>query len=459
MKRKNILLSLFLCFILSNFSTVIGYQLKADESLENNLFSSLAYNIVIPDDYDTIQEGINNANPGDIIFVKSDTYKENLIINIESLTIIGEEKKTTIVDGDKNSENHAVYISAPNVTFKGFTVKNGWNENEGLWDLSGILINASNTKIIGNIITENRLGIFSISKTYNHTIKDNVFINDGLAFGNYVYNHHLSILDFRHTVENNTVNGKPLYYFCDINDFIVPEDAGQVLLVNCTNVTIKNLNLNNTDFFINLAGCKNCNVINNTAYDTDGELILFLSENNTIQNNTISNSLHAICCDYYSKNNIVRFNEVYGNWIGISSITGSKSNKIYSNKIYKNKIGIEITTYHSPMISQDHEIYQNQIYDNGRGILINKKSENLSIFNNSIHNNLVGINIASSENNNISENYFFKNIVSALFFDCVKNIWNNNYWDRPRIIPKVIYGYRAIGKIPIPWINIDKDPL
>ena len=73
------------------------------------------------------------------------------------LSIIGEDKYSTVIDGDRTSKKHAVEISAENVTFKNFTVKNGWNEDEILWDLSGIRINASNTKIIGNIITENRL--------------------------------------------------------------------------------------------------------------------------------------------------------------------------------------------------------------------------------------------------------------------------------------------------------------
>lgn len=459
--RKKSLIFILVIFLMTSTFT-IGYAHKIKTMKNNNSdgadITVFGPNIVIPDDFPRIQDGINYANPGDVIFVRSGVYKENLLINKENLTLLGEDKTNTVIDGNKLSKKHTVDIISKNAVIQGFTIKNGWNKNEELWDLSGIRINASNTKIIGNIITKNRLGISTMSKTYNHTIKDNIFINDGLMFANYVYNFHMSINDFFHTVENNTLNGKPLYYFRDVSNYIVPEDAGQVILVNCDNVTIQNLELNNTDFAIALAGCNNCNVINNTIEETDGELILFFSENNTIQNNTISSSLHGICLDYSSKNNVVRYNDVSNNWIGISSITGSKYNKIYSNKIYKNKVGIEITTYYSPMKSHDHEIYQNQVSGSNYGILIAGGSENLSVYNNSIFSNFIGINIKESENNNISGNQLFKNIISATFFACIKNIWNHNYWKRPRILPKMIYGFRTVGNLPVPWVNIDKNP-
>ena len=445
-----------LCIFFLMFSNINVIKIVDSES--NQEILPFSGDITIPDDYSSIQAGINNAESGDVIYVKSGSYKENILVDIDSLTIIGEDKSDTIIDGDKFLKKHTMEISSENVTIQGFTIKNGWNEEERLWDLSGIKINASNARIIGNIIRDNRLGLSVMTNTDNITIKNNTFINDGLMLANYVYNFEMSINDFRHNIENNTVNGKPLYYICDKSDYTVPEDAGQVMLVNCTNVTVKNLDLKDTDFSINLAGCFNCNISDNIIDDTDGELILFYSENNTIQGNKISNCLHGICLDYKKKNNVVRNNEIYDNWIGISSITGSENNKIYSNQIYKNKAGIEITTYYPPMKSKNHRIFQNQIYNNNKGILITGDSENLSISNNTINKNLIGIDIKESEGNIINNNSFFRNIFSALFFNCKKNIWENNYWNRPRLFPKMIYGYRNIGKVPIPWLNLDLNP-
>lgn len=57
------------------------------------------WNLHIPEDYPTIQEGINAANPGDIIFVSSDTYYEHVIVN-KTVSLMGEGKETTIIDGN-----------------------------------------------------------------------------------------------------------------------------------------------------------------------------------------------------------------------------------------------------------------------------------------------------------------------------------------------------------------------
>ena len=57
-------------------------------------------------------------------------------------------------------------------------------------------------------------------------------------------------------------------------------------------------------------------------------------------------------------------------------------------------------------------------------------------------------------------NTFEKNIFSALLKEKSKNTWNNNYWNRPRVLPKIIYGYDLIfGRIPLPnCFDIDKNP-
>ncbi len=38
-----------------------------------------------------------------------------------------------------------------------------------------------------------------------------------------------------------------------------------------------------------------------------------------------------------------------------------------------------------------------------------------------------------------------------------KNIWNENYWNRPRFLPKLIFGRIGIYYL-APWINVDWHP-
>jgi pectin methylesterase-like acyl-CoA thioesterase len=55
---------------------------------------------VVPDDFSTIQGAANNANPGDVVFVRTGVYFERVVLN-KTISLIGESSKTTIVDGDK----------------------------------------------------------------------------------------------------------------------------------------------------------------------------------------------------------------------------------------------------------------------------------------------------------------------------------------------------------------------
>lgn len=416
------------------------------------------WDIIVPDDYSTIQEAIDYANKGDCIFVRNGVYKENIVVDKEELFMQGEDKFTTIIDGGKITD--AVILSASDVTIQGFTISNGWNKNEYLWDVAGVKIYSSNVIIKGNRITSNRLGITVMTPAYNLTISDNSFIGDSIDLGNYLYSSTLTKDDFLHEITNNTVNGKPLYYYKNKQDFSVPTDAGGIILANCTNAIIKDMYLSNADFSIVLGYCSHCIIENSTIMDTDGELILMHSENNTIQNNYASNSLHGICLDFESKNNIVRYNEVSDNWVGISALTSSSNNRVYGNIVHDNGAGIMISTYVSKLQSQGNTISENEIYNNNVGIQIGKASFDNIIQDNDISKNKIGVQLKnSSDGNTIRYNNFKKNFpITAVFNGCSTNTWDHNYWNRPRILPKPIIGYKTIGKVPIPWINIDRHP-
>lgn len=95
----------------------------------------------------SIQQIIDNASIGEIINIPKGLYYENIIIN-KSITLKGENKKTTILDGGKlfNKTNCVITIISDNVIISGFTIQNG---------LYGIEINANNISINDNIIQNN----------------------------------------------------------------------------------------------------------------------------------------------------------------------------------------------------------------------------------------------------------------------------------------------------------------
>jgi parallel beta-helix repeat protein len=99
---------------------------------------------------------------------------------------------------------------------------------------------------------------------------------------------------YQNTVENNTVNGKPLVYLEDVSDYKV-EDAGQVIIVNCNNITVENIDLSNTSVGIELWRTENSKVLNNTVSNNSGNgIILSHSCNNTITGNNVNNNVDGI---------------------------------------------------------------------------------------------------------------------------------------------------------------------
>jgi len=459
--RSIIAIMIFFAMILTS---IVGFAQNIEST--NNLVL-LNADIIVPDDYPSIQHGIDNANPGDTIIVRTGIYKEHLIINKTGLTLAGVDKYNTILDGCKTS-GQGIVITAENVVIKNLTITNfkDYGRDELFsYDQSGIEIHKANVTIHNNRFIENGLGIELYVNAFNTTITDNEMINDGILIGNYMNSWDFPNITpecFLHTIEDNTINGKPLYYFKDQQDFTVPTDAGQITMLNCTNFTIKNTYMNNNDFPIILAFCNNSVIENNTITDTTGENLFFACENITIQNNKMVGTFKAICLEYKSKNNIVRFNDISESYIGVSLFNNASNNLIYQNKLYNNSgpmaAGIEIVSYHGGT-QLNNNISKNQIYNHPIGIKFRGNTTNTTVYQNNITNNKYGMYLElSADTNHIICNNFRKNTIHAFFNGCSTNIWENNYWNRPRVLPKAIFGFKTFGKIKIPYMNFDKDP-
>ena len=461
--RKLITIMIFFTLILTS---IVVYANKIESTGNLVLLDS---DIIIPDDYDSIQQGVDNAKPGDIITVRSGIYKENLIINKTGLTIQGVDKYTTILDGSK-TVGQGIVILAENIVIKDLTISNFKDnslEEIFSYDQSGVELRGANATIHNNRFINNGVGIELYTNALNTTITQNTMINDGLLIGNYYYRDSQTFPNitpecFLHTIEDNTINGKPLYYYKNQQDFTVPTDAGQITMVNCSNFTIKNIYMSNNDFSILLAFCHDSLIEENTIRDTTGENLLFACENITIQNNTMVNTFKAICLEYKSKNNILRNNDISDSYVGISLFNNASNNLIYQNKLYNNSgpmaAGIEIVSYHGGT-QLDNNISENQIFNNPVGIKFRQNTTNTTVYHNNITNNKYGMYLElSADDNNIICNNFRKNTIHALFNGCSKNNWNNNFWNRPRILPKAIFGLKTFGKIKIPYMNFDKNP-
>ena len=454
--------------------------------------------IVVPDNYGTIQEAIDQAVESDTIFVRQGTYNENLTIT-KSLFLTGENSITTIIDGGNNGTG--ILVQADNVTVHGFTVKNGdsptpyyyttasnthgihllhveycniSNNNveysgHGIW-----LYGSSNNYVLGNNCSKNWDGI-KLDLSYNNQIMDNELETN--RYGIRLFsstNNSLRKNDLKDNADNllisedsflnnvdssNRLNNKPICYWINQSDKTIPTDAGIVILVNCNNITIQDLTLENNYYGIILSYTQNSTIKNNQIRNNYYGIWLYYSNNTFITQNDIEDNGYMGAINlHFSSNNTISNNNFRGNFYGLKLIHSSynnitenqietcrneaiaifdscKYNNIRENNIVSNKGGIWFqwtTSFTDDYYSNFNVIIGNNISSNTEwGILLRTTVQNTFVENN-IANNGKGVQINSIEKTNeFYLNNFVNNTIQVEHWGVAT--WDKasqgNYWD------------------------------
>jgi len=92
------------------------------------------------------------------------------------------------------------------------------------------------------------------------------------------------------------VNGKPLVYLEDLSDAAVIDDAGQVILAGCNNITVQGKDLSYTSVGIELWETDNSTLSNNIASNNNWAGIIIVGSNNSVRGNIASNNFFWHCC-------------------------------------------------------------------------------------------------------------------------------------------------------------------
>lgn len=129
--------------------------------------------ITVPDNYSTIQGAINAANEGDIIYIKAWTYYENVVVN-KSVTLVGENKETTVIDGGRAGT--VIDVVTSNVTITRFKIQNSGKTYVGI-----SVSHSSHVNITENIVIDNGNGI-GLDDSHDNLIGGNTITcnNEGL---------------------------------------------------------------------------------------------------------------------------------------------------------------------------------------------------------------------------------------------------------------------------------------
>jgi len=201
--RKGLVLGIIVLFIGASAVPLIGgtnaeKHNSIDDSTSFMGFNSRGDILYVggsgPGNYSKIQDAIENASDGDTVFVYDDSspYYENVVVN-KSITLVGEDKETTIIDGGGIGD--VIFVYAAYVNIENFRIINGgslfWDASiyvggfSGVYQVkisnnyisgseNGILTDSKLVAITENIITHCEIGIFLHSECSDSIIDSNV---------------------------------------------------------------------------------------------------------------------------------------------------------------------------------------------------------------------------------------------------------------------------------------------
>jgi len=337
--------------IKSNGKTGIYLQSSHNTISENNITANIEYGIYIQESSNTIIHKNNITGNGQGIFLdesSNNTVSLNFIAeNSEGAILLSSSayyntfSQNTIIANNgsrgyvpsvieiKGSWNiiHKNNVTANKVTAIGVSGShNNVSENYVAKNEYGIQLYYSSDNIIcrNNISESNMVGLLLIMSS-NNIISDNIFANDGMAVAE----------SYSNTVEDNLVNGKPLVYLENVSGYTVQE-AGQVILVNCTGIEVENLNLSYTPVGIQLSHTTNTNITDNhITNNTSGIYLSYSSNYNTISQNNLTSNDYGIYLYHSSNNKMIENNIIANNESGVY-IGYSSGNQFYRNNFIGN---------------------------------------------------------------------------------------------------------------------------
>lgn len=295
MKNKNSLavVGAIVCSLILISTNMLIFTLPAQESYGyNGSFGLSKSNTILyvggsgSGNYSSIQQAIDNATDGDTVFVFNGLYTENIMIE-KSISLIGEQQETTIIDGDNTSSTVTMITGMINIS--NFTIQHGGDHGVYIDNAHGATLShvdikqngdygiyaatAINCTIKNSYIYDNTHGIYlDFSTRYcaivNNQISNNLFL--GLSLKN----------SFSNIIQDNQISGNSyglkLYstYDCEI---------------------FSNQLMNNSEYGILLKENSHDNEIRfNTIYYTKkGIEIADESSFNTISANTIKTTMNT----------------------------------------------------------------------------------------------------------------------------------------------------------------------
>jgi parallel beta-helix repeat protein len=252
------------------------------------------------------------------------------------------------------------------------------------------------------------------------------------------------------------------------------KNANEIIFITSSNVTIKGFTITSKGNDLNNKGIRidaysNHHTISGNSISYCGEgIYLHQSSTNTITNNSFFHiESNAIALFHECNDNIVSGNIIGPNVGDGIMLLMSTGNTLSQNIIeHVNDEGINLHTSDNNLLLENvitsgwhtgicikgsnNRIKGNILFSNfDFGLyLYESDSTNNLISNNRYELNNVGIFLGNNQGNTVQSNNFFHNLRNVFFIN-LDNTIQGNYWGRPRILPKILFGYEDLN---------DRDP-
>jgi parallel beta-helix repeat protein len=402
-------------------NNVENCSIKSNNIINTNFGIYLYYS----DENDLTCNGLSFIGTG--IYLENSDNNEIILNNASNETYYGirlQYSNDNEITGNVASYNeyYGIYLRNSNQNY--ISNNNVSNNDDGI----NMYISNSND-LINNEVHNNDVGIFIRSSKRNN-VEGCKMTSGGISIDG-------TSLDYwnTHTIDtSNTINWKPIYYLKNLVSGSIPNDAGQIILANCTKFRIENLNITGTYIAIHLG----------------------FSSENVISNNSISYSKSGISLSY-SNLNLLMKNKLFNNYYGCG--IGGRFNLVEDNRISNNYVGISL--------GRDHNIISNIITNNTYGIHGYCAFDN-NITKNNISSNIgYGIYFHDAMRNHVYHNNFIDNYYHAI--EDFSSFWDKgyplggNYWsdydgiDGYKGPNQDQIGSDAIGDEPYFFIGFHKD--
>ncbi len=358
-----------------------------------------------PNNYTGIQDAINDAGDGYMIYVYYGIYQENIVVN-KSVSLIGisENDEKPIINTSEN--RNTVSIIADDCVFQGFLVK---SRQEFTDENSPACYMHTNDSIIENNTFMYGKYTCYMHKSSRNTIRYNKFVG-GYLIGLKTYEGRYNTIAYNIAQDNHALEGLYLYE---------------------TNSNILGNTATNNTHGMSFDDASNCTISFNQIYEniqygmTSDDSTHLSIANNTIHSHQYGGILMMDC-----SNCTIRDNELYDNQWGVS-LEGRWRLPWCKNKY--------------------NTVIHNSIHDNGLGIFLEDGWRNSFIENDIINNDV---------NARFSLVLFFEDQNPSRPF---YNEWNANYWsDWEKSFPKPIPGYVEVTfqsfSLSLPWRMYDTNP-